>query len=182
MKPRFREDKTTQAAAVLLRGRGGRMSYMKLLKLLYLADREALLRWGRPITFDAYVSMRNGPVLSRTYELISSGVPPEEPSPWRDCISEPSGYRVSLVAECATDKLSDAEEGLLEEVFRSFGSLSRWQLVDYSHGLSEWTDPGDSAIPIDYQAILLAGGKSLAEAADIVGELEALALADVLFE
>ena len=32
------------------------MSYMKLIKLLYLADREALARWGRPITTDQYVS------------------------------------------------------------------------------------------------------------------------------
>ena len=37
--------------------RGGKMSYMKLLKLLYLVDREALLRWGRPVSTDRYVSM-----------------------------------------------------------------------------------------------------------------------------
>jgi len=33
---RFNEVKATQAAARLLRNRGGRMSYMKLIKLLYL--------------------------------------------------------------------------------------------------------------------------------------------------
>ena len=33
------------------------MSYMKLLKLLHLVDREALLRWGRPVSTDRYVSM-----------------------------------------------------------------------------------------------------------------------------
>ena len=52
------------------------MSYMKLIKLLYLADREALLRWGRPITFDAYVSMDRGPVLSSVLDLINGGTAP----------------------------------------------------------------------------------------------------------
>ena len=37
---RFNEVKATQAAARLLRNRGGRMKYLKLIKLLYLADRE----------------------------------------------------------------------------------------------------------------------------------------------
>ena len=46
----FNEAKATQAAARLLFLRGGTMSYVKLIKLLYLADREALIRWGRPVT------------------------------------------------------------------------------------------------------------------------------------
>ena len=68
---RFNEAKATQAAACLLKLRGGQMSYLKLVKLLYLADREALLRWDRPITTDRYVSMDNGPVLSRVLNLIN---------------------------------------------------------------------------------------------------------------
>lgn len=65
MRLRFNDRKATQAAALLLQLRGGKMSYMKLIKLLYLADREALLQWGRPITTDRYVSMNRDPVLSR---------------------------------------------------------------------------------------------------------------------
>ena len=33
------------------------MSYLKLLKLLYIVERTALLRWGRSVTFDRFVSM-----------------------------------------------------------------------------------------------------------------------------
>ena len=58
MRMRFNEKKATQAAARFLRLCKGCMNYMKLIKLLYIADREALLRWGRPITTDAYC---NGP-------------------------------------------------------------------------------------------------------------------------
>ena len=37
----FDEAKATQAAAFFLQLRGGQMHYIKLIKLLYLADREA---------------------------------------------------------------------------------------------------------------------------------------------
>lgn len=64
MRTRYREEKATEAAARLLKLRGGAMSHMKLIKLLYLLDREAYVRWGRPVTYDTYVSMPHGPVLS----------------------------------------------------------------------------------------------------------------------
>src|SRR4051794_10494791 len=66
----FDERKATEATSLLLMLRGNRMHYMKLIKLLYLADREALLRWGRPITTDTFVSMDYGPVVSTIYDLI----------------------------------------------------------------------------------------------------------------
>src|SRR4029077_8119875 len=71
MKLRFNEAKAAQAAARLLKLRGGRMSFLKLIKLLYVVDREALLGGGRPVTTDQYVSMDKGPVLSKIYDLIT---------------------------------------------------------------------------------------------------------------
>ena len=50
---RFNERRATEAAARFLKLRGGRMKYLKLIKLLYFLDREALLRWGRPVTTDS---------------------------------------------------------------------------------------------------------------------------------
>ncbi len=73
----FNETKATQAAAHLIKRRGqGYMSYMKLIKLLYFADREALLRWGSPITADTFYSMDRGPVLSRVHDLVTEGASP----------------------------------------------------------------------------------------------------------
>ncbi len=42
----------------------------KMVKLLYLADREHLRRFGRPITFDKYVAMPFGPVASSAFDLL----------------------------------------------------------------------------------------------------------------
>jgi uncharacterized phage-associated protein len=180
MHPQFREAKTAQAAGLLLTLRGGRMSYMKLVKLLYLADREALIRWGRPITFDRYVSMDRGPVLSRTFDLLSEGGRPGEQSAWERCISPPAHYDVSLRVDCGTDQLSEAEEAVLREVFERFGRRTRWDLVDYVHTLPEWTDPHGSAIPITYRDILAGAGKTEIEIAQVENELEELALLDAI--
>jgi uncharacterized phage-associated protein len=180
MRMRFNEAKATQAAAYLIQLRGGQMSYLKLIKLLYLLDREAILRWGRPVTTDRYVSMDKGPVVSRIYDLITDEPGPDEGLIWRRFISEPKHYEVSLLGSPGRDELSAAEEELIEEIFGRYGTMNRWDLVKLSHDLPEWTDPDGSALPIEYRDILKAVGKTPSEAAVIEAELEHLAAFDAL--
>ena len=170
---RFREDKATQAAARFLKLRGGRMSYLKLMKLMYLADRQALLRLGRPISFDSYVSMDNGRVLSRTLDLITSEPDPEKQSYWGEYISAPNDYCVELRSEAPADQLSPAEEAIIAEVFGQFGRMNRWDLVRHTHTLPEFRDPGSSSVPIELAEILRSGGYSDEDIEAIVGALSA---------
>jgi uncharacterized phage-associated protein len=176
----FNEKKATEAAAYLLKLRGGTMSYMKLIKLLYLADREALLRWGRPISTDRWVSMDQGPVLSHILSLITDGTDPKSGSLWAENISEPSRYEVHLNRVIEPQELSDAEIALLEEIFGCYGKLNRWELVELTHNLPEWTDPQGSAFPITYRDILRAEGKTESEIAAIEDELAELKAVDFL--
>ena len=181
MKPSFQEAKATQTATMLLSLSGGEMNYMKLIKEMYLIDREALLRWGRPVSYDSYFSLRHGPILSNTLDLINEGVRPLAESEWVDHISAPTNYSVSLKKECPPDDLSEAEEELIQEIFKQFRCMNEWQLVDYLHeNLPEWKDPSGSAIPINYHDILVAGGKTVLAASEIESELEDLALMDGL--
>jgi uncharacterized phage-associated protein len=179
---RFNEKKATQAAARLLELRGGRMSYLKLIKLLYLADREALLRWGRPITTDRYFAMDRGPVLSRVLDLATDGEDPGSPCIWANHITGPSNFEVELKSPAGRDELSDAEAALLEEVFQEHGRKSRWELVELTHKLPEWKDPQGCAVPITYRDILKAGRKTELEIAAVEDELEGVALAETLFD
>src|SRR5688500_4690350 len=66
----FNVMKVVQASAVLLKKHGGRMSRLRLVKLLYIADRESLSQTLRPITGDHPAAMEHGPVPSQTYDLI----------------------------------------------------------------------------------------------------------------
>lgn len=156
---------------------------MKLLKLMYLADRRALVTHGRPITYDRFVSMDQGPVLSQTYNLMVAEESPDQPtSYWRQHISEPEHYEVRLVvAEPPIGELSRAQVAILDNVFAEFGTMSRWAVVDFVHTLPEWENPHGSSIPIALRDILLAVGMEEEDAEAVEqGLLAEDALADLL--
>lgn len=180
---RFNEVKATQAAARLLMRHGGEMNCMKLIKLLYLIDRESLSRWGRPVSTDRYFSMDKGPVLSEILDLVNHPRRPHVASPWRDIVSEPHGNSVSLLSNGAppNDELSRAEEDLIDEVYAEHGSKNPWALAAFVHELPEWKNPHGSSIPITYEDILKAVGKKDDEIQEIESELEAASKAERLF-
>lgn len=181
MMPAFDEGKATQAAAFLLRLRGGQMHYIKLIKLLYLADRESVIRWGYPMTTDRHVSMDHGPVTTRILNLITDEVPKPV---WAEYISAPLGeYEVRLIKEQPpTDKLSRAEENLLAEVFERYGHRNRWDLIDnVMHRLPEWKNPHGSAIPITIRDILIAAGEKEEDITAVMKELDATAAEEETF-
>lgn len=166
---RFDEQKVTEAAALLLELRGGCMHFIKLLKLLYIADRKAFSEWGMPISNDNYVSMDNGPVLSQTYNLVKNGG-----RHWSEYISAPFGdYEIELTAPLRGRwKLSPAEEEMLKEVFKEYGHENRWNIVDYMHTLPEWKNPGGSSIPISIADILHALNEPEEDIRAIIAEIE----------
>lgn len=77
---RFDKRKALAAASVLLEKSRGRMPYMKLIKLLYAADRESLLRLGKPIVGGHYYAMKLGPVVSEVLDLVKHSPGPEGPA------------------------------------------------------------------------------------------------------
>ena len=152
------------------------MSHLKLMKLLYIAEREALLKWRRPIIFDCYVSMNQGPVLSQTLNVLNGENGSD--GPWGKSISLPEKNEVTLEHDPGTDSLSDAEEELIKDVFRRFGRMKRWELRNLTHTFPEWQDPKGSAIPFEITDILRGAGKTVNEIESIVDEIENIAMMD----
>lgn len=134
------------------------MSYMKLIKLMYLIDREALLRWGWSMTGDAYVSMKHGQVLSTTYNLVRRLI--FGGMYWYEFISAPFDEKfdeklVRLTREPETDELSRADRALIQEIYDRFGHMDRWTLAKYTHDdLPEYQKTEDSSIPTEYEYVL----------------------------
>jgi len=153
----FSEERVTQMAGYLLTKRGGRMAYIKLLKLLYLAERQAMGRWGESICGDKFVSMPNGPVLSQTYDLIKEHDFHDGESYWKSWIQDEDNYEVSLINPPTSedfDELSLAERDLLDAIFNKFGQMSRFEIVRYTHDhCPEWEDPNGSSYPIEAETI-----------------------------
>jgi len=171
----FNEAKTTQAAALLLKENGGKMNYMKLIKLLYLADRKALSLWERPISGDAYYSMDRGPILSKVLDKINSGKTPRVESYWHEYISSPETYKVKLKREPGIDELSEREKELLLGIDQEYKQYKTWQMVDICHKiLSECNDPKGTSVPIWIEDILRAVNKTDREIAIIDEEVDNL--------
>lgn len=173
---RFNPSKTIQATGVLLRASPHlRMSRLRLLKLLYIADRENLRLTGQPITGDRVVAMHNGPVLSHTYDCIKGTGPIQAEwdryfaSEWQD---------VLLKEPTSTGDLCPHEIALLQRVAEERQNKEDYDLAVETHDFPEWTDPGSTSAPISFEAILDALGRPrrmLEEAGEV-------AAVDSLFE
>ena len=131
--PTLDTKKAVQAVAVLLKQAPGRqMPYLQLLKLLYIADRESLRETMRPVLGGKTVAMKNGPLHSDVYDLIKY-----QNQAWT-CYINLYEYDVVLTDDPGDSELSDYEIGLLSNIAEKYSGFTEWQLVDLTHGFSEW--------------------------------------------
>lgn len=155
----FDSRKATQAAAVLLSAEGRAMDRMRLLKLLYLADRKLLAERGRPITGDRAVAMNRGPVLSHVYNLIKGAE--RSPEDWSRFIDS-AGKQVVLVGDPGTGDLSRREIDALEEIGQRYRAMTTLGLSALTHEFDEWRHNfvPDSSRPIPWVDVLKATGQA----------------------
>jgi len=185
----FNATTTMAMAAYFLSKQKDPMLKLKLLKLLYLAERDYLLRYGYPVTGDKLVSKRYGPVLSQTLNLLNA----IERHYAKDALDESNSGVVLWVKyfeygskrrsfalradEAELDKLfnyglSRACRQVADDVWKKFGQMSRNELIAYVHdpaNCPEWRAPGKSVAPppIHYKEIFVSGGYSEAEAKNL---------------
>jgi uncharacterized phage-associated protein len=182
----FNERKVAQMAAFLLRKEGDKMPHLKLMKLLYLADRKSMELYGLPISGDRIVAMPHGPVLSMTLNL-SNGDVESVAGGWESLIADRAGHEISLKRANAItredmDELSQADINVLEAVWGQFGHMTRWEIRDYTHEhCSEWTDPKGSSFPISYERIFRALGKPEKIAKELSSRIRDERTLDTLF-
>jgi uncharacterized phage-associated protein len=132
----FNARKAMQAAAALLRSEETKQtSYLRLLKLLYIADRESMRETGRPITGDRVLAMDHGPVLEGVYDLIQ-GTGYHLPT-WARHF-QISGYHVKLAKDPGVGMLSKYELRKLHEIGERYATKSDWDIVEDTHRFAEW--------------------------------------------
>lgn len=154
----FDETKACDVAAFFLSKSGGHMSMIKLMKLMYLAERESLNELHFPLLGDNLVSMNNGPVLSKTYDLMKRKV---NHLTWCEKISiKDAAHNIKLLKPIREMddllELSRNEIKLLNKIWEKFGHFSHSSLIEYTHGshCPEWRHPNGSTLPIRYEDIL----------------------------
>jgi len=138
------------------------LTTLKAVKLLYLADREHLLRYGRPILGDWYACMEQGPVPSRAYELLKQVRDPEPTVPLRGIdvvrsrIEARKGRRYAQFKRHGTltlSALSKSETTVLNETLKKFGHKKVRDLVNITHQHVAWKKSDASGDHVmDYRA------------------------------
>ena len=163
----FNERKVAHMAVFFLARAGGQVSHLKLMKLLYLAERESIKQYCIPMCGDDLVAMAHGPVLSKTLDLMDGDVKSQNDG-WDKWVSTKANhqlYWVNKIELDQLDELSKADIGILGSTWEKFGSMGQWEIRDYTHvHCPEWKDPKGSSRLISYENLLEALGRSPKEA------------------
>lgn len=187
----FNELKTAQAAAYLLHKAGGQMHHLKLMKLLYLADRLSWKERDYSISGDSYYSLPFGPVLSQTLNLMRGETLSRNLTEWDNWISDKANHQVSIVQQVNNDdeyfwsELSLSDTDILDNTFEEYGHLDRFELVDLTHNpemIPEWQDPKGSSIRITLEQLLTCLGKNSSQIQSILEEQKEMAEINSLFK
>lgn len=131
----FNPRRAIAAAALLLRQhRSHECSYLRMLKLLYIADRECLEQTGKPVMGGEQVVMDNGPLHSRVYSMVKG----EDicSAEWQKHIQR-DGYRISLIHDPGVESLTRFEVRKLCEVVQRYQDTDDWELVAITHKFRE---------------------------------------------
>lgn len=154
---RYNEKIAAQVAAYFIHREKGSIKILKLMKLMYLAERESLKRYGEPMMGDALVSMKHGPVMSITLDHINGFIPSIKGG-WDEVISDREDHNVTTRNEVNVDKLlelSEADIIVLKVIYEEFGDFDQYKLCDHTHDhCGEWENPKDSSNDIPYERLL----------------------------
>lgn len=132
----FDVHKAIASVAFLVAHTGATM--YSVLKMLYLADKTHLERYGRFISGDRYAAMKQGPVPSFTYNMIKHArgekahrVGDEVAREYLEC--NPETHEISIRQAPDYEELSETDIECLEEVVGLFKRLGPWAIRDMSH-------------------------------------------------
>jgi len=151
----FDFEKSMQAIAYLLNALGGSEDKRKLMKLLYRAERDHFLQFGRPITGDSLCALPQGPVPSGAMDLINGGYEPQVPTYVHFRVNNNT---VEITDSPGDARLAESDKAILDQVVQDHGSKHPDQVQREAHALSEWQEvyPHGSwtSKPIPYELIL----------------------------
>jgi uncharacterized phage-associated protein len=132
----FRFSNALQASGMLLRLNDGKMKYLRLLKLLYLAERDYLEEEADLITGDRIYAMPKGLVLSTVYNLILHR--DSQSNRWHRYIKTGEDKYVFLAEDPETPDLYRIEKEIIERIHHKHKEKDDDQLIEYTHHLPEW--------------------------------------------
>lgn len=130
--------RTLASVAYLLKKEDGKMSYQKLLSLLYVAERDFLLEKGYSLTGDTITINSNGPILVYTSRLLLGD--DTQAYLWNEYLETDMlspNKTVSIIRDPGNGFLSKAKARVIDAVYSKLHSFSEEELRQYIFSLEE---------------------------------------------
>lgn len=127
---------------------------IRLVKLLYMADRESLEEFGDPITDDEIYAMREGPAGTNTVRQMGRD------AEWREYIKTRGEHGLELVQDPGRDLLSEVEFNKLRAIVQDHKEDKTGEIVEKTHNFEEYVkndprhDSEKDSKPIPFEDIL----------------------------
>lgn len=137
----FDPEKALSSTAYLA-SRTGETMYT-ILKMVYVADRFHLARYGRPITGDNFIAMQEGACPSKIYDSMKCLRGEKNrnymPDSGKYLEVDPTTFDVAVKDMPSLDVLSASEIECLDETVSILNRLGRWHMRELAHD-SAWED------------------------------------------
>ena len=136
----FDYKKATQGLNHFALKEGGLINKLKVLKLIYFADRFHLRKYGRLITNDIYFAMDYGPVPSNVKDIAeaTSFLGDSERDYSSQYIIPIDNATLQSVKQVDNSLFSDSDIEALDYIWERFGHLDQFKLAEITHEYPEW--------------------------------------------
>ena len=131
--------KVTQVINLFARLSGNKIDKLKVIKLIYFADKYHLRKYGRTITEDLYFAMELGPVQSTVKDIIdNSFCLSDGEKEYRKSYLDKNGHNVISINDVDSKQLSKSDISAITLIWNKLGEYTKKELVDLTHENQEW--------------------------------------------
>lgn len=146
----FQSEKAAQIAAKFLELAGGRMDKLKLIKLLYLFERESFRKRGRPTLYDEYYSLKDGPICSSALNGLNSALD----GAWGKNVVKNGRKDIFRASDARDDRISRSDMDIIEDLWARFHGMTASQLRNWTHlNCPEYSEVKSGRKPITVRQI-----------------------------
>ena len=116
-------------------------SKLKIIKLLFIADKTHLEEYGRTITGDIFKALKMGPIGSKTLDFLNLKFEDEKQEKYfNSIIGKEGSYNFYFKGKNIKNlnSLSESDREIINKTVSVFGNFTENKLIDFLHTFPEW--------------------------------------------
>lgn len=123
---------TVKEVMLYILGKTGDIGYFRLMKTIFCADRQNLLRWGDPMTNLNYYARKHGPVPTMVYDGLVA-IYHGEKSCFSDIVTVKGNLQVHPMRQPNLEYLAKTDQESIDKAIEELRGKNRTQIEEYLH-------------------------------------------------